>query len=206
MAGEKVLLTLPQYASHREKDQNAVRYAIRVGKLVDSVIKDDAGGILIDRDLADKEWAPRFNPKEVSPSTQKKNKKKSKSKKKTKSKKKVEEEEAEFVPGREWDPRNPHDTSMLVPIAVSRMRREAYETELAKIKVEKELGVLVPAKGVEEEWVKISTLIKTKVLGMPSKARQKMPELTDQQYAVLELIAREALEEISESNDDSEED
>lgn len=211
MAKNKILLTASQYAAHRGKNEGAVRYAIREGKLSASLIKDAAGGILIDRDLADQEWLPRFNPKEVTPVvpkkvTKKKTSKKKKSKKKREESTSEDEENPEYVPGKEWDPRNPYDVSMLKPIHVSRMQREAYETELARIKVEKEMGVLVSAKEAEEEWVKIATLMKTKVLGIPSKARQKMPEITDPQYAVLELICREILEEISESNQDSEED
>lgn len=210
---KKIILTVPQYAQHREVNDGAVRYAIREGKLSRSLIKDGSGSIQIDRDLADQEWQPRANWKKVTNTEdlpkllKKKNKsKKVKVTKPLEDEDDHEEEESEYQPGREWDPRKPWDISMLIPINVSRMRREAYETDLARIKVEKEMSLLVSAKEVEDEWVKISTLLKTKVLGLPSKARQKMPELTDYQYSILETIAREALEEISENNTDAEED
>lgn len=184
MAKKKILLTVPKYANHRGKDPSAVRYAIREGKLSKSIVRDGSR-ILIDPAIADKEWQTRLDPSDMpeTPIPRAKSSPAEKKKKKT-----------------EWDPADPYDTSMLVPVLVSRMRREAHEAELMRIKVDKEMGKLIPADEIEKQWVKLATTTKTKVLGIPSKARQRIPELTDSQYAVLEQITREALEEISESN------
>jgi hypothetical protein len=184
MAKKKKLLTVPKYAAHRGKDPSAVRYAIREGKLQKSITRD-GNRILIDADLADKEWNTRFDPTSPDDAPNSRGSSSPAGKKKKKS---------------EWDPEDPHDTSMLVPINVSRMRIAAHEAELARIKVEKEMGKLIPVEDIEKQWIKLATTTKTKVLGIPSKARQRIPELTDSQYAVLEQITREALEEISESN------
>lgn len=186
-------LTVPLYAAHRGKDPGAVRYAIREGKLSSSIDRS-SGKILIDWKKADQEWIPRTEATDelITPEPPKKNKSK--------------KESAPSSKKKEWDPDNPYDTSMLVPTIVSKMRREAYETELARIKVEKEMGLLVVAKDVELMWVKLGTITKTKVLGIPSKFKQRVPELTDSQYKVLEMIVAEALEEISREQVDSEED
>lgn len=194
MVKKKKLLTVPQYAAHRGKNEGAVRYAIREGKLSSSLVKDGAK-VLIDWRKADQEWIPRTEANddpEIPVATKSK-----KNSKKTKSKSKIK---------KEWDPENPYDVSMLVPIGVSKMRKEAYEAELARIKVEKENGLLVTAKDVESMWVKLGTITRSKVLGIPSKARQRIPEFTDSQYSVLEMIVREALEEISSEQVSTEED
>jgi hypothetical protein len=188
MAKKKKLLTVPKYAAHRGKDPSAVRYAIREGKLQKSITRD-GNRILIDADLADKEWSTRFDPTSPDDTPNSRGSSSPAGKKKKKS---------------EWDPEDPYDTSMLVPINVSRMRIAAHEAELARIKVEKEMGKLIPLEEIDKQWVKLATTTKTKVLGIPSKARQRIPELTDAQYAILESISREALEEISDTGNSTE--
>lgn len=201
MGKKKILLTVPQYATHRGVDQGAVRYAIREGKLSSSIVRDGSGSVMIDQDSADLEWVPRVNAREQVVTVQKKTSKtKSKSTQKNKSKAKKQKKKTE------WDPDEPWDTSMLIPVGISKMRMAAHEAELARIKVEKELGLLVIAKEVEEMWVKVGTITRSKVMGIPSKAKQRIPEFTDSQYLILEMIVREALEEISSDPVGSEED
>jgi hypothetical protein len=183
MAKKKKLLTVPKYATHRGKDPSAVRYAIREGKISKAIVRDGTR-ILIDPEIADKEWQTRLDPTDME--TPNPRVKSSPVTKRNKNK--------------EWNPEDPYDTSMLVPVLVSRMRREAHEAELMRIKVEKEIGKLIPAEDIEKQWVGLATITKTKVLGIPSKARQRIPELTDGQYSVLEMIVREALEEISDAD------
>jgi hypothetical protein len=186
MKKSKVFLTIPQYANHRGKDQNAVRYAIKTGK-ISSHKKGPKKEILIDRDAADMEWVPRANPREevFQPPTN-----------------------APFPtvvlgPSSNKDDDNfdeDDDEMLLVSVAKFRAKKEKYDAELAKIKVDKEKGKLIDAKETEARWNQVASITRTKVLGIPSKSRQRMPELTDLQYSILEMIVREALEELASEN------
>jgi len=50
---------------------------------------------------------------------------------------------------------------------------------------------------VQAKWVEVITISRTKVLGVVSKAKQRIPDLTQDQIAILEDIIREALEELA---------
>lgn len=76
---------------------------------------------------------------------------------------------------------------------------EMAETELAKYK-----GQLVDAEAVEEQWLSLVTRCKTKLLGMPSKLAYRLSAL-DSKDEINELLddeIRQALEELSGSDDD----
>jgi hypothetical protein len=179
---KKVFLTIAQYANHRDKDQGSVRYAIK-NKKITSYKKDKATGeVRIDRDAADVEWIPRQNPREEQPPSR-----------------------ITIPPSFTEDEDDPDatvddDGTALPSIQKSRQKKEKYDAELAKIKVEKERGKLIDAVETEKRWIQVGNILKTKVLGMPSKIRQRIPEITDIQYSIIETIAREALEELANEN------
>ena len=81
--------------------------------------------------------------------------------------------------------------------AQSRAIREAYQARLAKLEYEQRAGKLVDAEQVASAWVQIATTTKTKVMGLPSKAKQAIPSLTLEQVAALERLCRDALEELA---------
>ncbi len=53
---------------------------------------------------------------------------------------------------------------------------------------------------MQAKWAEVITISRTKVLGIPSKAKQRIPDLTQDQVVVLEDIVREALEELAEEH------
>ena len=79
----------------------------------------------------------------------------------------------------------------------SRARKEAALAALAEIELAEKLGELVPAYDVERRLVSVFSGCKTKLLGIPSRARQRDPSLTVQQVAMIERLIREALTELS---------
>jgi excisionase family DNA binding protein len=82
----------------------------------------------------------------------------------------------------------------------SRARTEYLKAELLELERKEKEGLLVRAADVEAKWVEVITISRTKVLGVPSKAKQRIPDLTQDQIAILEDIVREALEELAEGN------
>jgi phage terminase Nu1 subunit (DNA packaging protein) len=55
----------------------------------------------------------------------------------------------------------------------------------------------VPAADIEAKWVEIVTLARTKILGIPTKAKQRIPDLDTDAIGLLEDIVRETLEDLS---------
>lgn len=83
----------------------------------------------------------------------------------------------------------------------SRARREAAEAALAEIELEEKRRELVPSKDVESKLVNVFAQCKTKLLGVPSRARQRDPALTGQQIELIDSLIREALNDLASSSD-----
>jgi phage terminase Nu1 subunit (DNA packaging protein) len=79
----------------------------------------------------------------------------------------------------------------------SRARTEHLKAELLEIDRQQKEGKLVPAEEVEAKWIEIVTLARGKMLGIPSKAKQRIPDLDAAAMKALEDIVRETLEDLS---------
>ncbi len=79
----------------------------------------------------------------------------------------------------------------------SRARREAAEAALAEIELAEKRGELVLARDVESKLVNVFAHCKTKLLGVPSRARQRDPALTGPQVELFDSLIREALEDLA---------
>ena len=82
----------------------------------------------------------------------------------------------------------------------SRARTEHLKAELLELERKEKEGLLVRSADVQAKWVEVITISRTKVMGVVSKAKQRIPDLTQDQTAILEDIVREALEELAEDN------
>lgn len=72
-----------------------------------------------------------------------------------------------------------------------------YKARLAKLDYEERAGILVNAEKVKAEWLKLITESKTKLLALPSKAKSNLPHLEASDIAALEIMVREALEDLA---------
>jgi hypothetical protein len=79
----------------------------------------------------------------------------------------------------------------------SRARREAAEAALAEIELAEKRSELLPAADVETRLVNVIAGCKTKLLGVPARARQRDPSLSPDQITLLEELLREALEDLA---------
>ena len=79
----------------------------------------------------------------------------------------------------------------------SRARTEHLKAELLELERQQKEGLLVKAEDVEHEWVEIITRARTKLLGIPTKAKQRIPDLDTDAIGVLDDIVREALEDLA---------
>jgi phage terminase Nu1 subunit (DNA packaging protein) len=81
----------------------------------------------------------------------------------------------------------------------SRARTEHLKAELLEIERKQKEEQLVSSKEVKATWLQLIALAKTKVLGIPSKAKQRIPDLDVSAMNCLEDIVRESLEEIADT-------
>ena len=79
----------------------------------------------------------------------------------------------------------------------SRARTEHLKAELLELDRKQKEGLLVPAAEVEAKWVEIVTMARNKIMGLPSKAKQRIPDLDSGAMACLEDIVRETLEDLA---------
>ena len=79
----------------------------------------------------------------------------------------------------------------------SRARTEYLKAELLELDRQTKAGKLVPVEEVETKWVEVITLARGKMLGIPSKAKQRIPDLDAAAMACLEDIVRETLEDLA---------
>ena len=79
----------------------------------------------------------------------------------------------------------------------SRARTEHLKAELLDIERKQKEQQLVDSKQVQAKWLEGISIAKNKVLGIPSKAKQRIPELDVSAMNCLEDIVRESLEEIA---------
>ncbi len=79
----------------------------------------------------------------------------------------------------------------------SRARTEHLKAELLELERKAKEKDLVPMTEVQSTWENIVTTARTKLLGVPTKAKQRIPDLDTNAMAHLDDIIREALEELA---------
>lgn len=208
-------LSIRKYAILRGCSAMAVSRAIRDGRLVMSVSRDENGKPNgVDPDIADVEWMRNTDHSKV-PINQP-------------TKKPHAEPIPEPVAVREPPPaRQPPRTAPIrgassaaaptrsrpsPPAGASReppdpdnpasqfaryrAESERYKAELQRLEFEKAIGKLVDAEDVSKTLVKMVSDAKTRMLALPSQAKQQIPHLSKDDVLLLEDMIRQALEEL----------
>lgn len=158
------------YASSRGVTKQAVLKAIKTGRLIKSVKKNDQDKWEVNPEAADLEWEANTD--------------------KSKQNNVIRPERpavqtALFYPDHE------------MPLTEARRMKEQYNALLAKLQFDLDSGKYVDTETVSSEWFKIVTAAKTKLLALPSKAKANLPHLTPSDIDALDRIVREALEDLS---------
>lgn len=82
-------------------------------------------------------------------------------------------------------------------IIESRRETEAFKAKCARLDYEERVGILVNSEQVKAQIVNMITAAKSKLLGVPSKAKARIPTLTLRDIEALEDLISEALEELA---------
>ena len=79
----------------------------------------------------------------------------------------------------------------------SKARTEHLKAELLELERKEKEKSLVAVDEVNDTWQKIITNTRNKMLGVASKAQQRLPDLDNSAVSCIDDIVREALEELS---------
>lgn len=83
----------------------------------------------------------------------------------------------------------------------ARTKKEQEQAEILHLKRLEIEGKLVSVEETARKWAELATKIRNKITSLPSKLKQRHPEVTLEQYSTLESIAREVLEELANDSD-----
>lgn len=108
-----------------------------------------------------------------------------------------EEEHAEPAPSGDGGTPPLRAGATLPSITESKAITEAYKARTAKLEYEQLSGKLVDAAKTKLGFVSMVTAARNRLMGVPSKAKARIPTLTVRDVEILEDLIAEALEEVA---------
>ena len=183
-------MNLQQYANHRKAlglrgtSHVAVLKAIQAGRLAPPAVTRKGRGWEINAELADQQWADATDPKERGAGYHRGEEPPPDAKPLPPTK-----------PPPQWqEPGNPKGVP---PRAVSESVLAAVKAKRETMALHREEKKLLPRDQVEKAMADNYTIIRTKLLALPTRARQRIPHLTLEEVAILDELQREALEDLA---------
>lgn len=172
-------ISLREYARLRGVSAEAVSKAVTAGRLRESVVQVGGKPKIGDVELADREWGANTRPRADMPLPPKRGAR----------------------PTEDGDEALPEGVpSYNVSRAVREFhasRRECALADGAEIDVAEKKGELVSVPEARDYVTKKFAAVKTRILGVPSRMAQRLPELAAEVVPVVEELLREALEELA---------
>jgi phage terminase Nu1 subunit (DNA packaging protein) len=90
------------------------------------------------------------------------------------------------------------------PYEESRARAEALRADLLEVELGVKQGELIPRAAAVETMARVVAITRTRLLGVPSTVKQRIPHLEIEEVELLTLLIREALEELAAGRFDAE--
>jgi phage terminase Nu1 subunit (DNA packaging protein) len=88
----------------------------------------------------------------------------------------------------------PTDT---VNLARASAIEKSFRAQLARLDVQERTGELVQAAEVKARWAQIVTISRNKILGIPHRIKDRIPDLTIDQVKAIQQLVEEALEDLA---------
>ncbi len=92
---------------------------------------------------------------------------------------------------------NGNGQSYINPLGEARARREAAQASLREMELAERRGELIATADIEARLANTFMQCRTRLLSIPSRARQRDPSLSSGQLTMLESLIREALEDLA---------
>ncbi len=160
----------------------SVSKAITAGRLRESVIFVGGKPKIADAELADREWTANTRPRVDRPATATAT---------------AEPTEQRQVPD--------YNVSRALREAAA-ARRESAMADIAELEAAQKKGELVPIAEARADVIERFTVVKTKILGVPTRIAQRLPHLASEVVPIVEELLRESLEELAADVDDGDAD
>lgn len=148
------VVTITEYARQKGITHDAVRKAIKAGRLKECLVTNEKGRLRLVPDVADREWqANTQHHRKPGPQP---------------------------VAGAADLPADDSDLLDDIPnFNVSRAKREAYQAELARLEYEEKQGTLVNAEAVKKESFRVARLVRDAMLNIPDRIAAELASDTD---------------------------
>lgn len=189
-------MSLRAYARRRGTSAPSVLRAIKRGRLKASLVYIDGVAQIADPDLADREWSTNTDHSRAPGYVKERDAAASGVQTSAPPSQASPAPGAPPVDTPEPPPGEGEDSRDLSLSAAS-AEEKRWRAKLAELEYRRKSEELVSAKEVADEWSNACTLIRTKILSVPSKCKQVMPELTHVQVAGIDDLLREVLQELA---------
>jgi len=201
-------ISFAKYAAHRKVSRAAVSHALKNGRI--TAHTDEKGQRYLLLEEADLQWLKNTDTERGVPAQQKAKLEATTEQKKAAAQKKLTDRATAILNSRpteaaafdedDDEPSEVGDDGEVIPhLFQSKKLKEAYLAKAAKLKYETDRGQVVPIEDIKESWNQIVAVARTKILGIPSKCRQRSPDMSNETYLILESIVRESLEDIADA-------
>jgi len=148
------VVTVAEYARLKGITNDAVRKAIKAGRLKDALVTNEKGRLRVIPDVADREWQENTaHHRKPGP-------------------------QAVVGGAINHDPLLDDDAE-IPNFNVSRAKREAYQAELARLEYEEKQGTLVNAEAVKKEAFRVARLVRDAMLNIPDRIAAELAADTD---------------------------
>ena len=87
----------------------------------------------------------------------------------------------------------------------SRARSEYEKANLLELERKQKERMLLPADQVERVWATTVATVKTKLLAVPTRLRQRIPHLSLEEVAIADELIRESLQDLAAEGEDDDE-
>jgi hypothetical protein len=172
----------------------AVSLAVKAGRLVKSVTFVNGQPKIIDPDLADQEWERNTDP------MKRENAMGGHGKAAASVGVPDGHPAIARVPLPQAPPSPEMDDNGVEAVGSATQREKIAKANMAELNFAKAAGELVPVRDVERRLIDVFTACKTRLLAIPSRARQQLPHLVTADVAVIEALVREACEDLAEGD------
>ena len=162
-------MSLRRFAEWAGVSLKAVQRRIEAGALPTSTQKILGDWMVLDAELAIAEWQAHTRPRVSS----------------------------ELDGAEDDDPPTPTALAATSPLAAAALRERLARAETMELELKRRSGEVVPIRHVEMRWTARVLGARTKFLGFPTQAKQRLPHLTVADLAVLDQLVREVLEELA---------
>lgn len=205
MTGPIKPVSLSAYARHRGVSLTLVRLAIKKGRLHRSLVAVPGVGMQIaDVAAADAEWTANTNHTTTPAAVREHLENPQFAKPLTNTGPATAQVTPRVPRVRTGDEDEIPEVSDSMTLNEASVIEKRWRAKLVQLEFRKKAGELVEAKDVEHAWVGLVTAARAKLLGVPTRVRQKLPHLKPDEILIVDEFIREALEELTKREEEDE--